>query len=51
MEKSLELLRTLTHNAVLEHRYEAAGHYLWVLAKETLASAGNHATPKVQMYD
>lgn len=37
--KSLELLRTLTHNAVLEHRYNDAGHYLWTLAKETLATA------------
>ena len=37
--KSLELLRTLTHNAVLEHRYNDAGQYLWNLAKETLATA------------
>jgi len=38
--KALELLRTLTHNAVLEHRYEAAGKYLWLLARETLVCAG-----------
>ena len=37
--RSLELLRTLTHNAVLEHRYQDAGHHLWNLAKETLATA------------
>jgi intraflagellar transport protein 122 len=37
--KSLEMLRTLTHNAVLEHRYNDAGHYLWTLAKEMLATA------------
>jgi len=37
--KSLEMLRTLTHNAVLEHRYHDAGQYLWTLAKETLAAA------------
>ena len=30
---------TLTHNAVLEHRYNDAGHYLWTLAKELLATA------------
>jgi len=42
--KSLELLRTLTHNAVLENRYEAAGHYLWLLAKETLMAVGDRPT-------
>lgn len=42
--KSLELLRTLTHNAVLENRYEAAGHYLWLLAKETLMAVGERPT-------
>jgi len=47
--RSLELLRTLTHNAVLEHRYEAAGHYLWLLAKESLVAAGER--PSAQALD
>jgi len=42
--RSLELLRTLTHNAVLEHRYHDAGQYLWQLAKETLATAPDRPT-------
>ena len=42
--RSLQLLRTLTHNAVLEHRYHDAGHYLWTLAKETLANAPDRLT-------
>ena len=45
-ERSLELLRTLTHNAVLEHRYHDAGHYLWTLAKETLATAPERIPPE-----
>jgi len=38
-ERSLQMLRTLTHNAVLEHRYHDAGHYLWTLAQELLSTA------------
>lgn len=45
--KSLEMLRTLIHNAVLEHRYQDAGHYLWVLATETLAAAPERPGPEV----
>ena len=45
--RSLELLRTLTHNAVLEHRYHDAGHHLWTLAKETLATAPEKMPPDV----
>ena len=44
--RSLELLRTLTHNAVLEHRYNDAGHYLWTLARETLATAPDRPPPE-----
>ena len=43
---SLELLRTLTHNAVLEHRYHDAGMNLWNLAKETLATAPDRVPPE-----
>jgi intraflagellar transport protein 122 len=45
--RSLEMLRTLTHNAVLEHRYNDAGQYLWSLAKETLATAPDRPSREV----
>jgi len=32
---------------VLEHRYHDAGHYLWVLAREMLASAPERVPPEV----
>ena len=37
--RCLRMLQTLTHNAVLERRFDAAGHSLWLLARESLAHA------------
>ena len=44
-EQSLRMLSTLTHNAVVEHRFHDAAHYLHLLSVEKLRVAGEKAPP------
>ena len=50
--RSLEMLQTLTHNAVLEHRYDDAGFFLWSLCKEAVVAAGDRpSTEALREFD
>ena len=40
------MLRTLTHNAVVQRRYHDAAHHLWLLASEQLGSYGDEMPPR-----
>ena len=44
-EQSLRMLETLTHNAVVEHRFPDAAHYLHLLASERLGFACRAGPP------
>ena len=42
----MAMLRTLTHNAVVQRRYHDAAHHLWLLASEQLGSYGDEMPPR-----
>ena len=44
-EQSLRMLETLTHNAVVEHRFPDAAYYLHLLASERLGFACRAGPP------
>ena len=42
----MAMLRTLTHNAVVQRRYHDAAHHLRLLASEQLGSYGDEMPPR-----
>ena len=48
-EQSLRMLETLTHNAVVEHRFPDAAHYLHLLASERLGFTVERQRADVQV--